>query len=570
MIIFDSNNPSVLEPKLLNLPLSFVEQKDRQLLLIGYPILKQKLGFEAIAEACWQHEHLIDLVKSLSGTFLIFHYDAKQGLFEAFNDRFAYYPLYVYQKNERMVCALTLESLKVISQRKINQAAAYEFLHFRRLLGDKTYWTDVVSVTGAQHLKFLKGKQQQSVYWQPDYIQKIQSVDLVVDQLVCGVKQSASAYLSDGKDHGLLLSGGLDSRLVLGAVNRTIPCFTLGYQENTEVKIAQQVAKAGGCEHRFLALAKAHYSQAFQKACLQGEALNLFNHGHFFNLANKLAPFSGTLLHGHGLDIFFQGLYLPRVRSRWFGMLTHMMNLVEIPENIMAFYADQVKFRCKPLGPEVLLNSQDTIQYRDRLLAGIEEEWHKAAGLTDDFFDQFDHLLIDTLGKHYTHLNVVSIRESCEEKTLAFDNDLLNLFCQMPPTMRLKSGVMAKAIHRLNPALSTVVNSNTNFNIKLSQTELSVSIFMNTLFKKIGLPATLPPGAGQRSWLTMSELFVKNPLMRDKLMALSEGFGIQSLTFIDRTKLTQLVNASLKGRTEYLDLLCGLLTLNEYFNEVLL
>ncbi|HEU0014433.1 MAG TPA: asparagine synthase-related protein, partial [Longimicrobium sp.] len=121
------------------------------------------------------------------------------------------------------------------------------------------------------------------VYWRPRESERFRGIGEAADALRAAVAADVEAACADAEHVGLLLSGGEDSRAVLGAVPRRVrvTAFVYADWENREVRIARAVARAYGAELVFGARSPDHYMEGMETvASLVGSAQNFMDvHG---------------------------------------------------------------------------------------------------------------------------------------------------------------------------------------------------------------------------------------------------------------------------------------------------
>ena len=74
-------------------------------------------------------------------------------------------------------------------------------------------------------------------YWEPKYYEINLSRSDFVNLLSQKIERSIKLHISDKKEFGLLLSGGLDSRCILGVCKKKLSCFTISPKKNNEFDI---------------------------------------------------------------------------------------------------------------------------------------------------------------------------------------------------------------------------------------------------------------------------------------------------------------------------------------------
>lgn len=143
------------------------------------------------------------------------------------------------------------------------------YLRYQYIPAPNTVFRKVFKLQAGHCMTVRMGESHQKIerYWQPDFSKKkrINDADLV-DLLDDVLRDSVRRHLVSDVSFGALLSGGVDSSLVVGymaeILDKPIKTFSIGFEDEqvNELPYARQVAKQYGTEHyeeivRFDALA---------------------------------------------------------------------------------------------------------------------------------------------------------------------------------------------------------------------------------------------------------------------------------------------------------------------------
>jgi asparagine synthase (glutamine-hydrolysing) len=169
----------------------------------------------------------VEVVKELEGEFAIVLYDTLQNKVFATRDFMGVRPLYYTTHESNIWLASELKALP--SQYPV-----------RHIEPRKTYCFDLSEYTIYTE-----------EYWDfPDYseIQPLSSLDTndILTQIYNRLKYSVAQRLQSDQPIGCLLSGGIDSSLIVAlaaSMHPNIQCFTIGVPGSPDVKAAQRVAE---------------------------------------------------------------------------------------------------------------------------------------------------------------------------------------------------------------------------------------------------------------------------------------------------------------------------------------
>lgn len=248
-----------------------VFNEDRTLCLLmegrvyGYDEEKKRLGgkhrfaSDSDAEFCLHlYDDLgMDSFQRLNGNFslAICHLKEKKAILV--NDRNTLRPIYYAQHNGALLFAPQAKPIlqDATFKKELDIEGIAMNLAYGEFWGDKTLFAGVRYLEPASALTFGGGQLTRTQYWDLNYkpVSGI-SDEEAVEQLTASLKKAVAIRMTDQLRYGISLSGGLDSRAVLAAIEPTqrkgMPTFVYGPLHCGEVKIAEQVARKCGTSHR--------------------------------------------------------------------------------------------------------------------------------------------------------------------------------------------------------------------------------------------------------------------------------------------------------------------------------
>lgn len=230
----------------------------------GTSINQEKDVWENVSDYQWllalYEQHGQDFVRYLSGSFNIIVWDSHREKLIIANDRFGSRPLY-YSQLEKFYFASELKALIAvpIDKKQINEEAIIEFFTLRHMLTSKTPVEGVNVLPPANCLVYQHGRINLSTYWIPPFDKRDRTLSLAYyrNNTIALLKSSLNRIMQQQQKVGFLLSGGLDSRLLVGLVNRKhfpLHTFTRGTTGCMDARLAERVAGKLGTEHHFKAI----------------------------------------------------------------------------------------------------------------------------------------------------------------------------------------------------------------------------------------------------------------------------------------------------------------------------
>ena len=185
------------------------------------------------------------------------HYDKNNYWLESSKSLGGVYPYY----NREAPDSFTLTFSEIISYRKTNnlaieldQTALVTKMCLPFLIGDRTL---IQGVEKAPWLSEYKGKGQWRPHYLPEHGNLIPEKNTFTVKLKEALLAEARNYIEGKKNIGILLSGGMDSRVLAGVIREiqlkerpeiSVICLTWGASDSRDVVYAQRIAKQFGWE----------------------------------------------------------------------------------------------------------------------------------------------------------------------------------------------------------------------------------------------------------------------------------------------------------------------------------
>lgn len=163
-------------------------------------------------------------VEQLNGAFVIAIWDEPRRRLLMANDRFGLYPLFYTCREGRLVFAPEMKGCLCDESfpRKLDLTALAQYMRFQHLLGERTFFEDLRLLPLASVLTFDLSSAEGSVkaYWTFDDIPYRPEVtfDEAVEEAGRLLRLAVRRLSGDSYRPGVYLSGGLDSRTILGMI----------------------------------------------------------------------------------------------------------------------------------------------------------------------------------------------------------------------------------------------------------------------------------------------------------------------------------------------------------------
>ncbi len=200
----------------------------------------------------------------LNGAFIIAIWDRQAQKLLLANDRLGLFPLYYAQVNGGLIFGSGVRALlaEPALPRTVDPVTVNQFLVFDHALDDRTLLSNVRRLPPASLLKFYHNQLNIHPYWVLTYPTLYQKQDEAVyfEQLKHYLGQAVTRQKPNNQSAGVLLSGGLDSRILLalllddGLAAGTFHTFTWGIPGCDDARFAREVAAKVGTQHHFFEL----------------------------------------------------------------------------------------------------------------------------------------------------------------------------------------------------------------------------------------------------------------------------------------------------------------------------
>lgn len=197
----------------------------------------------------------------LAGAFSIAIWDSPRQKLILANDRFGLYPVYYSHASGKFAFAPEMKALLNPSEgeHRLDLTALSEYVRFQQLLGDKTFFEGIALLPGA--CTAIYDLRQSSLkirpYWDFDQIPALPPglrFKEAVEEANRLLNRAVDVRMQGPHRVGVYLSGGVDSRVLLGMIGRErmpVPTVTYGMANCRDVVYASGVARAMHTDHHW-------------------------------------------------------------------------------------------------------------------------------------------------------------------------------------------------------------------------------------------------------------------------------------------------------------------------------
>jgi asparagine synthase (glutamine-hydrolysing) len=441
-----------------------------------------------------------DFVTELNGAFTVAIWDGRSQKLIIANDRLGLHPLYYAHHNGDFLFASGVRALLADPHlpRQIDATAVAQFLTFDYMLNDHTLLTAVKLLRPASLLTFQEGQLNIRPYWTMRYAEHYRPIseEAYLEELIHYLRQAVRRQASGSSLAKILLSGGLDSRILLGfltedGLSEQLSAYTFGIPGCNDGRFAQEIARRRGVPHQFFELKADYLVGLAQKAVRLSDGMQNCVHMHALATLSEGAEdshifykgFLGDAMMGYSTTRLFWADY-----NRSAQIKCHLQT-----------HLDQGLLLFLPTEHEQLFTGPFRAQFADQVM-----EEYKAAMLASQsnlMADQRNYFDLRQRAPRMT-LHGVELTRSRGVTRLPFcDNDLVDFTLNLPPGVRLDRYLIKKALIYVFPDLAKVPYTGTGYPLMpcLRETFMRLNSQVRWRLRDAGL-RSIPPAEKRRPY----------------------------------------------------------------------
>jgi asparagine synthase (glutamine-hydrolysing) len=420
-------------------------------------------------------EHSIEAVSGLNGAFVGIYYDRGAGSVSVFTDRLGLRDTYYAQPtDETLVFSTAIQSLSrhpAVTPAFDTEYITEYFTCQHRTFGCRTpvgscsrrsplAGTSLfppASVTTVNTNSLATDTRQ---YWTPRYRPLDRPFSYFLDEFAERLEDAVTERLRADREYGLLLSGGVDSRLVLAAmapqIREDLTAYHISGWMGREARTAKQVATTASVDFELLERDRDYHERALSHNPALSNFVGTFEQAHAEGFAGQIESNVDALLTASFADSNFKGHSFPQYDvDIWPVGTIHpplLRSMDSVDDYIDFWLTDPPPYLQTSADAEAVVRSE--IQTTKN---GIEHH-----GIT---YDSPEELFVCGALTPRTNGSVLFLLQSLRQHLPAWspfvDNRLIDLYLSMPVKFSVRRNIVAQAIERLDPELSKIPYANT-------------------------------------------------------------------------------------------------------------
>jgi len=216
-----------------------------------------------------------DFLNKLNGMFGLALWDAPKGKFILARDRIGIKPVYYQETSDGITFGSEIKCIlgDTPVSPQYSSSGLFSFLRYRYTPSPDTIYEGIKKLAPGTAITIIKGNVQKWRWWnfKPTTISKGMSQNQAIEELSTLYEDSVKHHLISDVPVGLLLSGGVDSALLLSLMNKEkkgIKTFSVGYGssfEDDELQDAKKTAELYGAEHHQVILKQKEFIETLPK-----------------------------------------------------------------------------------------------------------------------------------------------------------------------------------------------------------------------------------------------------------------------------------------------------------------
>ncbi len=494
-----------------------------------------------------------DGVRGLNGDFLLVRYDPTASRLSFVTDRLSSVPLYHARTTDGdLVFSTNVQDVAVHPgvETGFDPGYLHEYVVFKRTLGVKTPFEGVEELHPGSVTTFdlESGELRTEVHWRPRHRPVDRPFEEVVEEFTATFTQVIEEWTADGGEYGVLLSGGSDSRLILGVLGERAVGLHMTDWTNREARAAKRAADVTGA--RFVPLPRGgeYRTGSLERNRHLSGFSGWFTQPYTTGMEEEIRGEVDGLLSGLYADTLFKRFSLPE-RSLSMGPLGRLTLPIERPIRTIPEYIDWLieGAYCEPELPTDLRSVLEENVYRDEgkvINHGVSYDSIEEMVYYGNLYPLSND--DDLLFQH-------GLTRITRYRTPFLDDRLIDLALSMPIEYRHRKNLINRAVERLDPELAAIEHPHTGVPLTWRFPAEYVARSLVAAWRKYVHEEQPPkPYMTNGPWLDDSELIRSNDFLGEAIERY--GDNARALPGIDRTTLDRYYDEHRDGANRLVEL----------------
>lgn len=393
-----------------------------------------------------------DFALKLNGAFVAAIWDRRKRKVLAVNDRLGLRPLYYTLANDVLLFASSVRSLLAhpALSRQVDVVGVAQFLTFEHLLGNRTLLTDVYLLPPGCTLSYEDGELSLRRYWilkyAPTYA--LRSEDDYLQEFLWHMKRALRRQMPSNEiPSAVLLSGGVDSRMVLSGLMRTEPnrqmqAFTWGRPGCDDARFAREIARKLKVPHHFFELKPDYLLRCGKEGVRLTDGMKSCVHMHVLGTLREASQRARLLYFGFGGDSLM-GRFLTRNLWANYGNVDLTQMLFEMHSRVFrrteyaSLFSSDLRLR---ISEAVVETFQSALDESTAVLAA----------------DRYNRFVLCHEKRRFQMMGHELARSQVAVRTPLCDNDLVEFMLNVPPGFRFDRHLFIRGLSKDFPSIAKI------------------------------------------------------------------------------------------------------------------
>jgi len=435
--------------------------------------------------------------RELHGAFAAAIWDKRHRRLTLVNDRFGMTGLYYSLLPGRLLFASEIKALLVDAElsRRTNPRGIAQFFTFGQLLGEDTLLEEVRLLPAAGVLTYSVDDERVTLdrYWRPEIGKRAGSVseEHLLDDIHDAFHRAVDRRTRGNEWLGLSLSGGLDARSILGAIDPRRPVTTvcLGMEGSLDHRCAEEMSRLANRPHHRHVL-NTQFLLSFEEHLRKDVYLT---DGHF--LCQCIVMPTLPLYRQLGIQVLLRGhagelMHMDKAYN--FSLDAQAMSL-RGTDDLQAWLFQRLKnyTHLGAGGGESLFAPAYRGQMEELARASLRSCLEESEGV-EPAVQRVAHLFLSQRLRRETALSMMEFGSLVETRLPYLDNDLIDLLLSAPPELKLGDRIQTHILRRRRPDFLKVVNANTGARMGASRSTQAASKLRMKVLAKLGVRGYQP------------------------------------------------------------------------------
>ena len=396
-------------------------------------------------------EYDLEFPNFLDGSFVSAIWDAKKKELIIANDRYGLLPLYYTNFDGGFIFAPEVKGVIEIDNfpRILNEKAVADFFSFGYILGDKTFFKSIrllppasIFVVNGQTASFAPRK-----YWDLDFsVDKYNTLQRIIDTLHALLKKAVNVRAKRGERLGIALSGGIDSRAILAAMDpeliKRMTAFTGGVEGTLDAQISRMICQRLEIDHKFYEVSPSHLRDNAKKAIYVTDGMYMLHHAYgTYRMYKELKKHVDIVYVGTAGEMFHGG-YLTR----------DILNASSQKELVHAVLKNINSII--PLGEQKDFFSAEYNRIGLSSIRSVQKELEKTKSTS--LANKSDYFFLTNRVRRFINMGLVHLRTFFECRLPFFDKPLIDYLQTIHPRFRFDRYLLKQLFMVHYPVLSKI------------------------------------------------------------------------------------------------------------------